>query len=175
MPFKIKTKIAFFLILLTQTVFAQNKIEYLSQNRIDLRSESPNLTETDFSIIGFGALHGSAKTYNAEFNLVNSLVEKNVLDYYIIETNYSQAFYFQEYLKTGDEKLLKELTLAFETMVSQEGTIETFNHWKNIRELNLKFPDKFQIIGCDVVNEYRFPIKHILHLTKGKRAVIRIL
>jgi hypothetical protein len=51
-------------------------------------------------------------------------------------------------------------------MVSQEGTIETFNHWKNIRELNLKFPNKFQIIGCDVVNEYRFPIKHILYLTK---------
>lgn len=161
-----KIKLTFFLIFLTQLIFAQNRIDYLTQNRVDLRVDKPNIRETDFNIIGFGALHGSAKTYEAEFSLVSSLVEKNALDYYIIETNYSQAFYFQEYLKRGDEKLLKELTLSFQTMVSQEGTIETFNHWKNIRELNLKFPNKFQIIGCDVVNEYRFPIKHILYLTK---------
>lgn len=161
-----KIKLTFFLIFLSQLIFAQNRIDYLTQNRVDLRVDKPNIRETDFNIIGFGALHGSAKTYEAEFSLVSSLVEKNALDYYIIETNYSQAFYFQEYLKTGDEKLLKELTLSFQTMVSQEGTIETFNHWKNIRELNLKFPNKFQIIGCDVVNEYRFPIKHILYLTK---------
>uniref|UniRef100_UPI00404745F7 hypothetical protein n=2 Tax=Flavobacterium sp. TaxID=239 RepID=UPI00404745F7 len=161
-----KIKLTLFLLFLTQLIFAQNRIDYLTQNRVDLRVDKPNITETDFNIIGFGALHGSSKTYDAEFSLVSSLLEKNALDYYIIETNYSQAFYFQEYLNTGDEKLLKELTLSFQTMVSQEGTIETFNHWKNIRELNLKFPNKFKIIGCDVVNEYRFPIKHILHLTK---------
>jgi hypothetical protein len=161
-----KTKLTIVCILLVQTILGQNKIDYLYENRTDLRKDSPKITETDFNIIGFGALHGSAKTYDAEFSLVSSLVEKNALDYYIIETNYSQAFYFQEYLNTGDEELLKELTLSFQTMVSQEGTIETFNHWKNIRELNLKFKIKFQVIGCDVVNEYRFPIKHILHLTK---------
>jgi hypothetical protein len=162
-----KTKLTVLCIFLVQTIFGQNKIDYLSENRTDLRKDSPKITETDFNIIGFGALHGSAKTYDAEFSLVSSLVEKNALDYYIIETNYSQAFYFQEYLKTGDEKLLKELTLSFQTMVSQEGTIETFNHWKSIRELNLKHPNRpIKVIGCDVVNEYRFPIKHILHLTK---------
>jgi len=162
-----KIKLTTFLIFITQLIFAQNRIDYLTQNRVDLRTDIPNITETDFNIIGFGALHGSAKTYDAEFKLVSSLVNKNALDYYIIETNYSQAFYFQEYLKTGDEKLLKELTLSFQTMVSQEGTIETFNHWKSIRELSLKHPDQpFKVIGCDVVNEYRFPIKHMLLLTK---------
>jgi hypothetical protein len=162
-----KTKLTILCILLIQTIFGQNKIDYLSENRTDIRKDSPQITETDFNIIGFGALHGSAKTYDAELKIISSLLEENLLDYYLIETNYSQAYYFQEYLNTGDEKLLKELTLAFQTMVSQEGTIETFNHWKNIRKLNLKFPNKFQIIGCDVVNEYRFPIKHILHLTKN--------
>ncbi|PVX49813.1 hypothetical protein C7377_1446 [Balneicella halophila] len=163
----IKTKLTILFILFVQAIFGQKNTDYLSDNRVDLRTDSPMITETDFNIIGFGALHGSAKTYDAELSLVSSLVEKNLLDYYIIETNYSQAYYFQEYLKTGNEKLLKELTLSFQTIVSQEGTIETFNHWKNIRELNLKYPNKsIKVIGCDVVNEYRFPIKHILHLTK---------
>lgn len=156
-----------FLLVVSQLTYSQNKIDYLKQNRVDLRIDEPNITENDFSIIGFGALHGSSKTYDAEFSLVRSLLHKKALDYYIIEANYSQAFYFQEYLETGDEELLKELTYSFQTMVSQEGTMETFNYWKKIRELKMKNPDKtFKIIGCDVINEYRFPIKHILHLTK---------
>ncbi len=164
----IKTNFTVLFILLIQTIFGQNRTDYLSNNSIDLRKNRPAITEKKFNIIGFGALHGSAKTYDAELNLVSSLVEKNIFDYYIIETNYSQAYYFQEYLKTGDEKLLQELTLSFQTMVSQEGTIETFNHWKNIRELSLRHPNiPIKIIGCDVINEYRFPIKHILHLTTG--------
>lgn len=164
----IKIKLTILFIIFVQTVFGQSKTEYLLKNRIDLRKQSPAITETDFNIIGFGALHGSSKTYDAELSIVSSLVEKNLLDYYIIETNFSQAHYFQEYLNAGNEKLLKELVLAFQTMVSQEGTIETFNHWKNIRALKLKHPDKpFKIIGCDVINEYQFPIKHILKLTKN--------
>ena len=72
----------------------------------------------------------------------------------------------QKYLETGDEKLLNELTYAFQTMVSQEGTIQTYNDWKNIREILKKHPGKsIQVIGCDVVNEYLFPIKHILLLS----------
>jgi len=166
-----KTKLTILCILLVQTIFGQNKTDYLSKNTTDLRKDSPIITEIDFNIIGFGALHGSAKTYDAELSLISSLVEKKNLDYYIIETNYSQAYYFEEYLKTGDEKLLKELTLSFQTIVSQEGSIETFNHWKNIRALSLKYPDKqIRVIGCDVINDYDFPIKYILHLTKDNNS-----
>ncbi len=144
-----KIKLTFSLILLTSIIFAQSKTDYLSQNRVDLRNEKPNLTETDFKIIGFGALHGSSKTYEAELNLVKWLLGNDMLDYYIIEANFSQAFFVQEYLETGDEELLKELTYAFQTMVSQEGTIETFNHWKNVRNLLREYPERsIKIIGC---------------------------
>jgi|SaaInl1SG_22_DNA_1037389.scaffolds.fasta_scaffold03533_3 hypothetical protein len=161
-----KIKLTLFLVFLGQLIFAQNRIDYLVQNRVDLRTEIPNITETDFNIIGFGALHGSSKPYEAELSLVKSLIEKDMLDYYIIEANFSQAFFIQKYLETGDEKLLNELTYAFQTMVSQEGTIQTYNDWKNIREILKKHPGKsIQVIGCDVVNEYLFPIKHILLLS----------
>jgi hypothetical protein len=50
-------------------------------------------------------------------------------------------------------------------MVSQEGTVKNDIHWKNLRSLHLKYPDNpIKILGCDVVNEYRFPIKHLLKL-----------
>lgn len=83
------------------------------ENKIDLRNEKPNITERDFTIIGFGALHGSSKTYEAELSLTKWLLEENMLDYYIIEANFSQAYYLEKYLETGNENLLKELVYAF--------------------------------------------------------------
>lgn len=150
------------------TTFSQNKKEYLKQNRFDVENTDFKFPQTDFNIIGFGAYHGGAKTYKAEFQIIKSLKEQNAIDYYIPETNYSQAFFFQKYLETGNKELLKELILAFQTIVTQEGTIETFEHWKNLRKLNQSYKNNpIKVIGFDVINEYKFPIKHILFLTEN--------
>lgn len=152
----------------TILTFGQSRKKYLNDNRFDLSSSEFEFPQKDFNIIGFGAFHGSAKTYEAEFKLIQSLKKQDLIDYYIPETNYSQAFFFQQYLETGDEELLKELTLAFQTIVGQEGTIETFEHWKKLRKLNQAYPEKpIKVLGCDAISEYRFSIKHILILTEN--------
>ena len=158
----------FILITFSLAVFSQNKKDYLKQNRFDVEKVDFIFPQTDFNIIGFGAYHGSAKTYDAELHLIQSLKNQNAVDYYIPETNFSQAFFFQQYLETGNEELLKELVLAFQTIVNQEGTIETFEHWKNLRTLNQSFKENpIKVVGFDVINEYQFPIKHILYLTEN--------
>jgi len=155
------------LLLFCITIKAQSKAAYLKKHRQDLTDTTFVFPQTDFNIIGFGAYHGSAKTYDAELLLIKSLKQQNALDYYIPETNFSQAFFFQEYLETGNDDLLKELVLAFQTIVTQEGTIETYQHWKNIREVNRMYPNEpIKVLGFDIINEYRFPIKHILYLTR---------
>lgn len=152
----------------TIITFGQSKKEYLKNNRIDLTTEVFKFPQKDFHIIGFGAYHGSAKTYDAELLLIKNLKKQGLIDYYIPETNFSQAFYFQQYLENGNEKLLKELVLAFQTIVSQERTIETFEHWKNLKSINQLYAhNPIKIIGCDKIAEYKFPIKHILFLTKN--------
>ena len=163
-----KNLFTFFALLISIFAFSQNKKNYLKLNRFDLEKLDFNFPQTDFNIIGFGAYHGSAKTYETELHLIKNLKKQNALDYYIPETNFSQAFFFQQYLDSGNEELLKELTLAFQTIVSQEGTIETFEHWKNLRLLNQSFKNNpIKIIGFDIINEYKFPIKHILFLTEN--------
>lgn len=154
--------------IISLTAAAQNKKEYLENNRFNIEHQDFKFPQTDFNIIGFGAYHGSSKTYDAELALIKSLKKQDAIDYYIPETNFSQAFFFQRYLDTGDELLLKELVLAFQTIVNQEGTVETFEHWKNLWLLNQSFPEHpIKVIGFDVVNEYRFPVKHLLYLTDG--------
>lgn len=159
-----------FILLVTLPVLSQNKKEFLRQNCFDLEQSTFIFPETNFNILGFGAFHGSAKTYDAEFSLIRSLKKQNAIDYYIPETNFSQAFFFQRYLDTGDESLLKELVVAFQSIVNQEGTVETFTHWKKLRALNQSYPkNPIKIIGFDIINEYRFPIKHLLYLTENSQ------
>lgn len=137
---------------------------------------------TDFNMIGFGAYHGSARTYEAEFILVKSLKEQNSLDYYLPEMSFSQAFFFQKYLENGDESLLKKLVLSYQSIVVQEGSVETFLHWKNLRKLNQNYPENpIKVIGFDIINDYEFPIKHLVYLTekvkswKEKEALEKLL
>jgi len=176
-----KITILLFLIITSLNLVAQKKSEYLKENSYDLNDDNFRFPETDFNIIGFGALHGSSKTYDVELKLIGTLKKQNLLDYYIIEANYSQAFYFQKYLISGDEKLLKDLTLSFQSIIVQEGTIDTYKHWKDLRELNKKYPNNpIKVIGFDVINEYKYPIKHLLYLSKNdknweKRTVLKEL
>lgn len=161
-------KITLIILLISTLSFGQSKVDFLKENRFDLHNQNFDFPENNFKIIGFGALHGSAKTYVAEIKLIENLHRRNLIDFYVPETNFSQAFFFQKYLETGDIILLKELVLAFQTIVSQEGSIETFNHWKNLKKLNDQNPSqKLRIIGFDIINEYKFPIKHLLHLTEN--------
>jgi len=156
------------ILLITFAASSQNKKEYLEKNRFNIEHQEFQFPQTDFNIIGFGAYHGSSRTYDAELALIKSLKSQGALDYYIPETNFSQAFFFQRYLDTGDETLLRELVLAFQTIVNQEGSVETFQHWKNLRLLNESYPENpIKVIGFDVLNEYKFPAKHLLYLTEG--------
>lgn len=161
--------IRFFIVLMCSlTVYSQNKAAYLVQHRYNVESPEFVFPQTDFTLLGFGAYHGSAKTYAAEFQLLKSLKAQNALDVYIPEVNFSQAYYFQHYLETGDEDLLKELVYSFQSIVQQEGTIETFQHWQNLRQLYLQYPENpIQIIGCDLIVDYHFPVKQLLALSQN--------
>ena len=112
-----------FIIFISINLFAQDKKAYLKENRFDMLASDFRFSETNFEIIGFGAYHGSAKTYEVEKLIINDLKRQGVLDYYFPETNFSQAFYFQKYLENGDEMFLKDLVFAFQSIVNQEGTI----------------------------------------------------
>ena len=157
------------LVFTTSLLKAQSKKDYLEDHRYDLLSDDFNFPEQDFTIVGFGAVHGSADTYKAELILLRSLISRGLLAYYIPETNYSQAHFFNKFLQNGDTALLKELSAWFQTIVVQEGTIETYQHWQNIKKLNDKVPvaNKIEVVGLDIIEEYKFPILHILELTES--------
>ena len=148
--------------LFSLTVYGQiTELEYLKNNRTDLLSAS-NLEIENTGIIGYGALHGSAKTEDAELILLKNLIANNQISYYLPETDFSTANYFQIYLETGDEELLKDLIIQYGKRVPQEASVEMFTKWKKLREL-FKGRD-IKILGIDKLASYKYTLKEISSL-----------
>lgn len=153
-------------LLYSLSLAAQEKGQYLVQNRFDLRSTDFSFPQQDFHIIGFGAYHGSAKTEEVELRLLGSLLEQGMIKYYLIESDYSLAHYFNEYLHTGDTLLLKELVTYYGLRVPQERTIAVYEKWKRLKVLQDRLPeaDRLKVLGIDYMVSYRFASRHLIDL-----------
>jgi hypothetical protein len=152
-------------------ILGQSKPEYLQQNRFDLHNETFQFPQKDFKILGFGAYHGSVKTEDTALNLLKSLLRTTNISYYLPETDYSIADDFDEFLKTGDTILLKDLVIHYGTNVPQERSISMYNKWKQLKEINDKLPKdkKLQVVGIDLLVTYKYTSKHLLELVDGNQ------
>ena len=168
---KIKTLVLF--IVSIQLAFSQSKTEYLKNNRFDLLNPNFEFPQSNFKIIGFGAYHGSQETENAENILLEKLLQNKKIKYYLPETDFGIAHYFNQYLKSGDTILLKDLVKHYGNRVPQEKTIETYNKWKNIKKINDNqlAKDKIEVVGVDFIVTYKYTSKLLIELfqtEKGK-------
>ena len=91
-----KFKLFILLTLFTQLAIAQSKIDYLKNNRFDLLRANFEFPQQDFKIIGFGAYHGSQETEKVEKILLKKLIQNNKIKYYLPETDFGIAFYFNQ-------------------------------------------------------------------------------
>ena len=171
-------KILVLIVLLTSLfVNAQSKKEYLSKNRFDLNANNFDFPQKNFKIIGFGSYHGSAKTENVEINLLKSLTKSGSIKYYLPETDFSIAHYFNLFLKNGDTNLLKKLVIEYGIRIPQERSIEVYKKWIKLKELNdnLSNDRKLKIIGIDLMVSYRYTAKYILELINSNRINSKLL
>ena len=157
---------------LSLSAYTQNKLEYLKNNRIDLSSSEFNFPDKEFNIIGFGGYHGSSKIEDVEIELLTSLSKNKSIKYYLPETDYSIAHFFNQYLKTGDTILLKDLVTVYGIRVPQERTIEVYEKWKKLKKLNDKLPkkEKLNVVGIDIQVNYKYVSKHILEVVKESKS-----
>ena len=161
-----KYALSLFFLLWFGVINAQSKKEYLKSNRFDLRDDSFRFPTTDFKIIGFGAYHGSAKTEEVEQVLMNALIAQGAIDYYLPETDFSTALYFNDYLKTGDTVLLKDLVTYAGIRVPQDRSIETYEKWKALRAVLTVGNHTLEVVGIDKIINYKYALIHLMDLLK---------
>jgi len=168
-----KIRILIALVVFIQSAFSQSKDAYLKNNRFDLLKSNFEFPQKNFKIIGFGAYHGSQETENVENILLQKLIQNKKIKYYLPETDFGIAYYFNQYLKSGDTILLKDLVKHYGNRVPQEKTIETYNKWKNIKKINdNQLPiNRIEVVGVDMIVTYKYTSKLLIdffHAEKGK-------
>lgn len=162
--------IVFLFLLISYLGYAQVKVDYLKNNRYDLNDSQFSFPEKDFNIIGFGAYHGSVKTEAVELELLRALTKQGSIKYYMPETDFSTAHYFNTYLETGDKALLKDVVMHGTEMTPQDRTVETFEKWEALKRMNdaLAEGDKLTVIGIDIIANYTYTLKHLASLIEDE-------
>lgn len=166
-----KIRILIVLVVFIQSAFSQSKNEYLKNNRFDLLKSNFEFPQKDFKIIGFGAYHGSQETENVENILLQKLIQNKKIKYYLPETDFGIAYYFNQYLKSGDTILLKDLVKHYGNRVPQEKTIETYNKWKNIKKINdNQLPiNRIEVVGVDMIVTYKYTSKLLIDFFQAEK------
>jgi len=154
------------------TSFSQPQNDYLKANSFDISSQVGPLSKEDFKIMGFGAYHGSAKTDETEIILLDTLVNSQKIKYYLPETDFSLGHYFNQYIESGDDTLLRELVFQYGKRVPQEESIECYNKWEKLREIfrSQAKDDQILVIGIDAIYSYAFTAKHLLSIIGAKHS-----
>ncbi|HAK41564.1 MAG TPA: hypothetical protein DCM59_01010, partial [Clostridium sp.] len=104
--------------------------------------------------------HGTKINKQLSMKFLKYLKEKTNFKYYLCELPYSDAYFLNKYLDTGDIKILEEIYKPL------KGTFEWnkdyFHHWKKVYEYNNTLPkeSRIQVVGVDIehqpINAYRF-------------------
>ena len=139
-----------------------NNIDYIKKNSMDLKLNDINDNSDldliwedikDKSVIFTNEHHGIKENEDIQYKFINYLMDNWDLKYFLMESGHAAGVVFNEYLQSGDEKLLDD--------IFQWGILEKFNTESTkelMKKLYLKNKDlpeekKLIIVGLDVMEE----------------------
>ena len=121
--------------------------------------------EADFyanQLFLLGESHGIAQPQTLDFALLRHLNQKTGLRNYVAEIDPSQAYFFNQYLTTGNETDLQTVFGIWDG-TAQWGNQDFYDKVRRIRELNqtLPAPARIRFIGIDRIQDVSLVCKHL--------------
>lgn len=122
-------------------------------------------------VIFTGEIHAIDKDNEFKLKMLKYLQKEIGLKYYLDESGYSNAYFLNKYLDTGDENILKKVFLY------TEGTMgcnkDDYNFYKEIYKLNqgLKLEDRIKIIGIDIEHTNMTSYDYIIDVIEDRNLV----
>lgn len=117
----------------------------------DLSIIDDNLNDKE--IFFTGEDHGIKANIYLRMKFLKYFKEKTDFKYYLCELPYSDAYFLNKYLESGDKKILEEIYKPL------KGTFEwnkdNYNHWKELYEFNKTLPEdrKIKIVAVDIEHQ----------------------
>lgn len=143
-------------------------IGYLKKNSFDIK---PQLDYKRFkqklknaSFIAVGESHGTQASYEVFNTMVGAISQVSNIDYYLVEFDYSSAYYLNEYLKSGEEKYLDTVFSHFDgTFFYNQSIAHSFKKIKENGALK-----NLRTIGVDIYHVPLIGFKHLSSILDNK-------
>lgn len=154
----LKIKLTFLCCLLSTVLFAQKIDTYLKNNSIDITNDiktGPVLDQDFFNhqIFLLGESHGVQKPQEIDFNFLKLLNSKAGVHTYVAEIDFAKAYFLNQYLASGDEKLIDTVFADWVKQDAQWANKEFQDKIRKIRSLNLTLSkkDRITFAGIDKI------------------------
>ena len=138
----------------SQTKYIDSKVYAEANNKVlDFKNEKLFKDLKDKRIIFTGETHGVAANQTLDLAFVKYFKKESDMKYLLLESAYSDAYFLNKYLKTGDEAVLKELFRPLKGTFAY--TQNSFEFWKGLYAYNQTLPaaDQIVVVGVDIVHQ----------------------
>ena len=110
--------------------------------------------------------HGYAKPHEIDAQIFIQLNKKKGVRHYLAEMDYSQAYYLNKYLNTGNETFLSSIYEYWFSEVAQWGCKAGFEKWRTLYQYNttLAKDKKIIVLGLDEAQDLNMNEKLIVEL-----------
>lgn len=136
--------------------------EYLQKNysSVDLDDENYikdfGISDKDlkkYDVFLAGEIHGTKKNYDLQFELIKYLNQNAGVRYILSEGGYGSNQLINQFLETGDKKVLENLFKYRKGLISWNK--ESYEFYEKIREYNQQLNDdqKIKLIGIDIEHQ----------------------
>jgi len=110
--------------------------------------------------------HGYEKPQELDFEIFKQINKKTGLRIYLAEIDFSQAYYLNKYLTTGNEELLQSIYQYWYNQQLQWGCKAGFDKWKKLYAYNQTLPagKKIRVLGLDGAQDLNMNVQLLLEL-----------
>ncbi|WP_282079884.1 hypothetical protein [Aquimarina algiphila] len=156
---------------LSEYIKGNTYVSYLEKYQFEFNEDSDFSFDTDFythQLFMIGEVHGIAKSPEIDYNLFKHLHQKTGMRYYMAEVDYSQAYFLNRYLKTGNDSLLSHSLKKFIPIQARDNR-DYFDKWRNLYAYNKTLSEayKIHILGCDAIADYDLAKEHLKKIIKN--------
>jgi hypothetical protein len=120
-----------------------------------------------------GETHGVQRVQEVDFALLRHLNQRAGVRHYLAELDCAQAYYLNEYLRTGNELTLSRVFAGWVRSQAVWGNAEFAEKVRRIRQLNQRLPVRRRIcfVGIDGVQDPALVADYLAELGKGLQAL----
>lgn len=113
-------------------------------------------------LILYGEFHGIKETINIDTQIIKHLNKKVGMKIHLAEIDFSQAYFLNEYLKTGNEKLIDYFLNSW-IIYHGHNNLDYKNKWVEIYKLNKTNPEnlKIKVYGIDKIQNIEVTQNHL--------------